>query len=68
MNPNSPGSYCAILLMKLIRRVLQLLVVHLGLLEFTKDSGKVKRDKSVGLEQVEKLVEKVVGIVFNEIL
>jgi hypothetical protein len=47
---------------------LQLLVAHPGSLEFAKDSGEVKRDKPVGLEQVEKLIEKVVGIVFNEIL
>jgi hypothetical protein len=50
------------------RYALQLLVAHPGSLEFMKDSGEVKRDKLVGLEQMEKLVEKVVGIVFNEIL
>ena len=35
-------------------------------LEFMKDSGEVKRDKSVGLEQVEKLIKEVVRIVINE--
>ena len=50
------------------RYALQLLVAHPGSLEFTTDSGEVKRDKPVGLEQVEKLVEKVVGIFFDEML
>ena len=48
------------------RYALQLLVAHPGSLEFAIDSGEVKGDKPVGLEQVEKLVKKVIGIVFDE--
>lgn len=63
-----PDEINPLLFISLPRYALQVLVAHPGSLEFTKDSCEVEGDKLVGLEQVKKLVEKVVGIFFNEML